>query len=101
MTELLPAEPAATFKERYLRRAYPQVPSPSQGGAASGYRAALALEGLSREMRADVKAAAEQFRSQSGRLIEEMISYLDDYRREYTPTRFRGRRIPGAPHRAR
>ena len=90
VTELLPAEPAATFKERYLRRAYPQVPSPSQGGAASGYRAALALEGLSREMQADVKAAAEQFRSQSGRLIEEMISYLDDYRREYTPTRFRG-----------
>ncbi|MHC4416653.1 MAG: Spy/CpxP family protein refolding chaperone [Planctomycetota bacterium] len=90
VTELLPENAAATLRDNYLGRAYPEVPRTIQSTAAASYRAALRLEGLPVAMRDDIEASAGHFRLQRDKLIDQMIEYIDAYRGNWSPLAMMG-----------
>ena len=89
VTELLEGDTAATLRDRFLTRAYPEVPRSRQGAAEHSYQAALRLEGLSKAIREDTEAAASEFRGNRDKLIDEMLDYIDEYRGSFSAFDFR------------
>ena len=89
VTQLLEGDAAATLRDRFLTRAYPEVPRSRQGAAEHSYRAALRLEGLSKAIREDTEAAAGEFRGNRDKLIDEMLDYIDEYRGSFSAFDFR------------
>ncbi len=89
VTQLLEREVAATLRDRFLTRAYPEVPRSRQGAAEHSYQAALRLEGLSKAIREDTEAAASEFRGNRDKLIDEMLDYIDEYRGSFSAFDFR------------
>lgn len=80
VTQLLEGDAAVTLRDRFLTRAYPEVPRSGQGAAEHSYRAALRLDGLSKAIREDTQAAAGEFRGNRDKLIDGMLDYIDEYR---------------------
>ncbi|MHC4769125.1 MAG: hypothetical protein ACYTEI_10495 [Planctomycetota bacterium] len=85
LTEFLPRDAAATLRDRYLGRAYPEVPRASQSEALKSFHAALRLPGLSPDLRADINAMAVQFRGSANQVVDEMIKAVDEYRNNAAP----------------
>ncbi|MHC4416798.1 MAG: Spy/CpxP family protein refolding chaperone, partial [Planctomycetota bacterium] len=85
VAEFLPSESASKLRDRYLNRAYPEVPSASQSKALRSFHAALRIPGLSQELRTDITALAAQFRESSNRVIDQMVEAVDAYRRNWSP----------------
>ncbi len=84
LAELLSQENAATLRARYLLRGYPEVPT-GAGAAERSFRVARKLENTSATTKSDVEAAADQFHAGRDAIIDDMVSYIDQYRREGTP----------------
>jgi len=80
LTEFLPRDAASTLRDRYLGRAYPEVPRASQSDALKNFHAALRLPSLSPDLRADINAMAVQFRGSANQVVDEMIKAVDEYR---------------------
>ena len=76
---------AATFRDRYLRRAYPEVPRTSASSAFRSYQAVLTRRDLPDPVRSDVKDAAAVYRSGRLVVVEEMIDAIDKFRSESVP----------------
>ena len=85
INELLATGTAITLRDRYLRRAYPEVPRTSASAAYRSYQAALHHRDLAESVRSDVKTAATQFRSKREVVVGEMIDAIDENRKSWTP----------------
>jgi Spy/CpxP family protein refolding chaperone len=85
LTEFLPRDAASTLRDRYLGRAYPEVPRASQSEALKSFHAALRLPSLSPDLRADINATAVQFRGSANQVVDEMIKAVDEYRNKAAP----------------
>jgi Spy/CpxP family protein refolding chaperone len=85
LTEFLPRDAASTLRDRYLGRAYPEVPRASQSEALKSFHAALRLPSLSPDLRADITAMAVQFRGSADQVVDEMIKAVDEYRNNAAP----------------
>jgi len=85
LSEFLPADAASTLRDRYLGRAYPEVPRASQSDALKSFHAALRLPSLSPDLRADINAMAVQFRGSANQVVDEMIKAVDEYRNNAAP----------------
>ncbi|MHC4650522.1 MAG: Spy/CpxP family protein refolding chaperone, partial [Planctomycetota bacterium] len=85
LSEFLPADAASTLRDRYLGRAYPEVPRASQSEALKGFHAALRLPGLSSDLRSDITAMAVQFRGSANQIVDEMVKAVDEYRNNAVP----------------
>ncbi len=85
ISQLMESGTATTFRDRYLRRAYPEVPRTSASSALRSYQAVLNRRDLPESVRSDVKEATAVYRS--GRLIvvEEMIDAIDKFRSTWLP----------------
>ena len=85
ITELLETDTATTLRDRYLRRAYPEVPRTSASAAYRSYQVALNHRNLAESVRSDVETSAIQFRSKRDAIVHEMIDAIDENRRSWTP----------------
>ena len=85
ITELLETGTATTLRDRYLRRAYPEVPRTSASAAYRSYQVALNHRDLAEGVRSDVESSAIQFRSKRDAIVHEMIDAIDEYRKSWTP----------------
>jgi Spy/CpxP family protein refolding chaperone len=85
VTEFLPPDAASKLRDRYLSRAYPEVPRASQSQALKSFHVALRLPGLSPDLRADITAMAVQFRGSADQVVDEMIEAVDEYRNNAVP----------------
>ncbi len=85
INEFLSAEHAAAFRDRYLRRAYPEIPGAARSPAERAFQAVLNQSALPDGVRDDVSAAAGRFRADRGRIVNEMVQYIDNYRRTTMP----------------
>jgi hypothetical protein len=85
VVEFLPADAAATLRDRYQARAYAEVPRASQSRALRAYQAALRLPGLSPDMQDDITVMAAEFRATAQPVVDEMIKAVDDYRANWSP----------------
>ena len=90
ITELMEPGTATTFRDRYLRRAYPEVPRTSASAALRSYQAVLNRRDLAESVRSDVKDASVAYRSGRLVVVEEMIDAVDKFRREWSLTAGRG-----------
>jgi len=91
VNELLDTSSATTFRDRYLRRAYPEVPRTSASAAYRSYQAALSRRDLPESVRSDVSTAAALFRAGRVVVVEQMIDAVDDFRGTWSPM-YSGRR---------
>jgi hypothetical protein len=82
VAEFLPPTAASTLRDRYLGRAYPEVPRSSQSHALKSYHVALRLPGLSPDLRTDITAMAVQFRQSADNVVDEMMEAVDEYRND-------------------
>jgi Spy/CpxP family protein refolding chaperone len=85
LSEFLPPDAASTLRDRYLGRAYPEVPRASQSQALKSFHAALRLPSLSPDLRADINALAVEFRGSANQVVDEMIKAVDEYRNNAAP----------------
>jgi Spy/CpxP family protein refolding chaperone len=85
LSEFLPADAASTLRDRYLGRAYPEVPRASQSDALKSFHAALRLPSLSPDLRSDINAMAVQFRGSANQVVDEMVKAVDEYRNNAAP----------------
>ncbi len=94
VSELLETGSAMTFRDRYLRRAYPEVPRTSASAAYRSYQVALSRRDLPESVRSDVRTAAALFRAGRVVVVEKMIDAIDEIRRTWSPMNSgrRGRR---------
>jgi len=90
ISELMEPGSATTFRDRYLRRAYPEVPRTSASSALRSYQAVLNRRDLAESVRSDVKAASAAYRSGRLVVVEEMIDAVDKFRSEWSPMGGRG-----------
>ncbi len=86
---LLPEEQARLLRNRYLRLAYPEIPT-TAGAAERSFRAARRLDGLPPDLAGGIDAAAVGFRGQRDAVIDEMVAFLDASRRESSIWGLRG-----------
>ncbi|MHC4217458.1 MAG: hypothetical protein ACYSU7_03290 [Planctomycetota bacterium] len=82
VTEFLPPEAATTLRDRYLSRAYPEVPRASQSQAFKGFHAALRMPALPPDLRGDLTTIAGQFRAGADQIVGEMVKAVDEYRND-------------------
>jgi len=90
ISELMETGTATTFRDRYLRRAYPEVPRTSASSALRGYQAVLNQRDLAESVRSDVKTASAAYRAGRLVVVEEMINAVDTFRSEWSPMGGRG-----------
>lgn len=88
ISEFLAAEHAAALRDRYLRRAYPEVPGAGRSSAERAFRSLLDDKSLPASQRTDLTGAATQFRAQRNQLVQESVGVIDKYRREWVPSGF-------------
>ena len=85
VSELLETGSAMTFRDRYLRRAYPEVPRTGASAAYRSYQAALNRRDLRESVRSDVVTAAALFRAGRVVVVEQMIDAVDAFRDTWSP----------------
>ncbi len=85
ISELMESGTATTFRDRYLRRAYAEVPRTSASAAHRGYQAVLNRRDLPESVQSDVQAAAAIYRANRVVVVEEMIDAIDAFRSTWTP----------------
>lgn len=85
MAEFLPAEAADTLRERYMRRAYSEVPAST---AARAFRIALRKD-LPETVQESVEAARDRFDLQRDAMVDQMVRSIDAYRAAWTPDQMR------------
>ncbi len=82
--EFMSPEHAALLRDRYLRRAYPEVPPSRSSEGLRGYQAVLAQE-LPADLRASLSASAIDFRARRDAIVDEMMNVIDKQRNSWTP----------------
>ena len=80
ISELMTAGTATTFRDRYLRRAYPEVPRTSASSTLRSYLAVLNRRDVPDPVKSDVKSATAAYRSSRQAVVEEMIDTIDKFR---------------------
>ncbi len=85
ISELMEPGTATTFRDRYLRRGYPEVPRTSASSALRSYQAVLNRRDLPPSARSDVKDASVAYRSRRRVVVDEMIDAIDKFRSEWVP----------------
>jgi hypothetical protein len=85
ISELMTAGTATSFRDRYLRRAYPEVPRTSASSTLRSYQAVLNRRDVPDTVRSDVRNATAAYRSSRQVVVEEMIDTIDKFRSEWMP----------------
>jgi hypothetical protein len=82
--EFLAPENASLLRDRYLRRAYPEVPPSRSSEALRAYQAVLAQE-LPEALRSSLLAAVVDVRARRDAIVDEMMNVIDEQRKSWTP----------------
>ncbi len=85
ISDLMSPGSATTFRDRYLRRAYPEVPRTSASSTFRSYQAVLNRRDVPDPVKSDVKNATAAYRSSRQVVVEEMIDAIDKFRSEWSP----------------